>query len=92
MGFKNYCKNSNQTNKNYENLGSDKTKRVEELYDEYKDKNEDELLAELFKNVQKQKQDGTFDYDALVNTVNKIAPFLTKEQNLKIKDLLEKIK
>ena len=92
MGFKEYCKNNQSENVNTKNFTEKETKRVEELYDEYKDKNEDELLSELFKNVNKQKKDGTFNYNSLKSTIDRMSPFLTKEQNLKIKELLEKIK
>ena len=87
MGFKDYCNNTS-----FKSNKKDDEKKVEELYNKYKDKDEDELFSELLKNVDKQKQDGIFDYNSLTQMVNKISPFLTKEQNLKIKDLLEKIK
>ena len=86
MGFKDYCNTNNSKNENFE------SKKVEDVYEKYKDKNEDELLSELYKNINIQKQNGTFNYESLVSAVNKISPFLNNEQKLKIKDLLEKIK
>lgn len=84
MGFKDFCKTSQSETTN-------NTKKVEDLYDKYKDKNQDELLNELFSSVQKQKENGTFNYDAICDMVNKMSPFLTKEQNLKIKELLSRL-
>ena len=84
MGFKDFCKTSQSETTN-------NTKKVEDLYDKYKDKNQDELLSELFSSVQKQKENGTFNYDAICDMVNKMSPFLTKEQNLKIKELLSRL-
>lgn len=92
MGFKDFNKNQQNINQNKKEYTKEETKKVEELYDKYKDKNEDELLNELFKNVNEQKQNGTFNYNSLVNTIEKISPFLTKEQNIKIKELLNKIR
>ena len=91
MGFKDFCKNDSDTKIQDKNFNQS-TKMVEELYDEYKDKSEDELLNELFKNVAKQKSEGTFNYEGLASTIEKVSPFLTKEQNLKIKEILKNIK
>lgn len=89
MGFKDYCKSSEKMNGDET---GDNTKKVEDLYEKYKDKNEDELLKELLKNVEKQKREGSFNYQGLINTIDKILPFLSKEQNLRIKQILENIK
>lgn len=85
MGFKDY------TNNNEEKILNE-SKKVENLYNEYKGKSEDELISELYKYVAKQKQDGTFDYDALEKMLNQLSPFLSKEQKQKMKGILESIK
>ena len=91
MGFKDYCKDEKFGNGIKEDL-DDKTKdNIGKIYDKYKDKNEDELKEELFNTINKQKQDGTFNKDSLENTLNKISPFLTQEQNQKINEILNKI-
>ena len=90
MGFKDFCKSQENEKKDVDY--EQNTKRVEKLYDEYKDKSEDELMSELINNVAKQKQDGTFDYNNIQNMLEKLSPFLTPEQNLKVKELLKKIK
>ena len=87
MGFKNF---SNKTK--VEGFDENKKKSIEEIYNTYKDKQEDELLAELFKNINKQKQNGTFDYNGLVSAINNMSPFLSNEQSVKIKEILEKIR
>ncbi len=89
MGFKDFCKNSEKIN---DRENRDNTQKVEDLYERYKDKSEDELLNELLKNVEKQKKDGSFNYQGLINTIDKVSPFLSKEQNLKIKEILKNIK
>ena len=91
MGFKNFCMNENAKEKE-NNLNKEQEQKVEELYDKYKDKNEDELMSELLNNVAKQKQDGNFNYNSIAETLEKLSPFLNAEQNLKLKELLQKIK
>lgn len=84
MGFKDFCNNQNigeQTN----------TKNVEELYNKYKDKSENELLDELLKNVSQQKQNGTYNYSNILSMVQNIMPYLNEHQKQKIQEILSKI-
>ncbi len=91
MGFKDFSKNYNHKSaEGKEDINN--TKKVEDIYEKYKDKNEEELLSELCKNVAKQKQDGTFDINSLNEMASKMSPFLTKEQNLKLKEIINQIK
>ena len=87
MGFKAYS-----SDKKAEKNINEQSKKVEDLYEKYKDKSEDELKNELFSEVLKQKQDGTFNYDYLYGLAQKVSPYLNTEQNTKINELLEKIK
>ena len=89
MGFKEYC-NDNDTERNKDNSKIAEEK-VEDLYNKYKDKNEDELLFELLKNVELQKKEGKFNYEALVKIIEKMSPFLSDEQRIRIKEILKKI-
>lgn len=91
MSFKDYCKNE-KINEQAVNLNKKQEQKVEELYDKYKDKSEDELMSELLNNVSKQKQEGSFNLNAIEQTLEKLSPFLNAEQNIKLKDLLQKIK
>ena len=84
MGFKQF---SNEQKANEEQAG----KHVENLYNTYKGKSEDELLAELVKHVAKQKENGTFDMNNLQNMLAKIMPFLNNEQKKKLNDVLKQI-
>lgn len=86
MGFKDYNAKMDE-----EQL-KEGSKKVENLYYEYKDKSEDELISELFKYVAKQKENGTFDYENLSNMLNQISPFLNEQQKNKMKDILNQIK
>lgn len=85
MGFKNY-------NNTKQNDLEKESKKAEKLYNIYKDKSQDELIEELYKHVEKQKRDGTFNYEALSNMLNKLTPYLSEEQQQKMKEILEDLK
>ena len=53
---------------------------------------EDELLKTLFTEVDKQKQNGTFNFENLKSLVESMAPMLTSEQLNNINVLLEKMR
>lgn len=65
---------------------------IKEAYDKYKDLSEDELLSTLFKEVDKQKQNGTFDLENLKSLVSSMSPMLTDEQLNNINNLLERLR
>ena len=89
MGFKKFCEdnscNNNQTQKiNEEN--------VSEIYNKFKNKNQDELMGELFKNINKQKAEGTFNYENIQKLTSSLIPYLSEEQVKKMHDILKSIK
>ena len=90
MGFKSFQNNQNLNN-NQNDIHQNKEK-VEQFYQKYKDKNENELMEELLKNVSMQKQNGTFDYQGLCNMLKTFSPYLSQEQVGKIQNLLNQIK
>ncbi|MBE7082588.1 MAG: hypothetical protein E7378_02805 [Clostridiales bacterium] len=99
MGFKDFQKQytaNTRSQQNFSNIDQTNAKqveqKVEDLYNKYKGKDQDQLLTQLFENVQKQKSEGTFDYQKLCAMIDKISPFLSVEQQQKIKSLLAKIK
>ncbi len=67
-------------------------KKIEEAYNTYKDMNENQLMAELLSQVSKQKQNGTFNYQQIKNSVETLTPFLNEEQKNNLLSILEKIK
>lgn len=78
-----------------ENFDQNKAQNEEYLrqkYESLKGKNRDELMGDLFEEVSRQKQNGSFDYDSLESSVEAMKPFLSAEQQANIKELLEKIK
>ena len=65
---------------------------IKEAYDKYKNLSEDELLSTPFKEVDKQKQNGTFDLENLKSLVSSMSPMLTDEQLNNINNLLERLR
>ena len=53
---------------------------------------QDERTKELYKCVAKQKKDGTFNIESLTTMLNNVAPFLTPEQQIKMKGILDSLK
>ncbi len=56
-----------------------KEKEIRESYDALKDCSSNELMERLQKEIAKQKKNGTFDYDALLNMLEKIKIYLPDE-------------
>lgn len=96
MGFKEYEKSHLADEKTNNKIADDTLKKesqkVENLYNQYKNKSEDELVEELYKHVAKQKQNGTFDYNTLCKMLEKISPLLSTQQKQKMKEILENLK
>lgn len=66
--------------------------KIEDMYEKYKNFNQNDLTNELFNNIAKQKKDGTFDYEKIKNTITQIMPYLNAEQQKNLLSILEKIK
>ena len=64
---------------------------VANLYNQYKNMSQDDLLKKLFTEVDKQKKDGTFNLKSLENAVDNISAFLTDEQIKNIKSILKQM-
>jgi hypothetical protein len=62
--------------------------RVKQTYEKYKDYSQDELLQELMRSVNAQKQNGTFDKERLLSTLSLVMPSLNSEQRRKLEELL----
>ena len=66
--------------------------KIEDMYEKYKNFNQNDLTNELFNNIAKQKKDGTFDYEKIKNTITQIMPYLNAERQKNLLSILEKIK
>ena len=54
-------------------------KKINDDYDDLKNCSEGELYQKLEDEIKKQKDDGVFNYQALVNSIEKIKNYLPKE-------------
>jgi hypothetical protein len=65
--------------------------RVKQTYEKYKDYSQDELMQELLRSVNAQKQNGTFDKQRLISTLSLVLPSLNDEQRSKLEELLSRL-
>ena len=65
---------------------------VEQLFNNYKDMNSNQLFEELFNRVNESKKNGTFDFDKLKESIQQIMPYLSEEQQKNVLSILGQIK
>lgn len=65
---------------------------IQDKFNTYKDMSKEELNSQLFKEVARQKSQGTFDYDGLERMVESLKGSLNDQQYNNIKRLLENLK
>ena len=65
--------------------------KVKQTYEKYKDYSQDELMQELLRSVNAQKQNGTFDKQRLISTLSLVMPSLDSEQRSKLEELLSRL-
>lgn len=70
----------------------DESTDVKNLYEKYKDMDQNSLMQELLKNVDKQKSDGNFDFEKLRIQINQILPYLTLDQQKYLMTILQQLK
>ena len=59
---------------NYE----EKSKNISQKYEELKNCSSDELFTRLSKEIQMQKNNGTFDYNGILSSIEKMKAYLPK--------------
>ena len=64
---------------------------IMELLTKYGGKSQNELINEFYKLVDKQKKEGTFDKNKIVNIASAIMPFLNSEQKNLVSNILNKV-
>ena len=67
-------------------------KEIIDKYNEYKDMSSEQLNHELFKEVTRQKQNGTFDYKKLESMLEGLKGSLSEENYQNMKRILEGLK
>ena len=83
--------NSNQSSKETKSQSFTQTE-IQDKFNTYKDMSKEELNAQLFKEVARQKHAGTFDYEGLERMVESLRGSLAPNEYENIKRLLESLK
>lgn len=78
--------------KNEEKKYNTQEEELKEKYDKYKNMNKQELDAALLQEVARQKQNGSFDYNALEGMVESLRGSLPENDYNNIKRILESLK
>lgn len=84
--------NQNITSKEEQASTLSRQKNINEQYDELKNCSSDELMNRLAREVQLQKASGTFDYDALLNSIEKIKIYLPNQTYENMLRIIENLK
>ncbi len=61
------------------------------VYDKYKNFSHSQLMQELLRTVNEQKNNGTFDKEQLLSTLSLIVPSLSEEQRERIYSMVDKL-
>lgn len=88
--FSNENQNLNQKNTNAQKQAS--RNDIEDKFNTYKNMSKEELNNQLFKEVARQKSEGSFDYDSLARMVESLRGSLSPNEYENIKRLLESLK
>lgn len=72
----------NKTRQDYGDL-------IDLFLSKYGEMDEDQLIEEMLKLIEKKKQQGTYDKQQILELASKVAPFLNAEQRAKMEDLLK---
>lgn len=73
--------------------GHEKQKtKIEDDYMKLKDLSQEELMQKLVNEISKQKANGTFNYDGILNAIERMKIYLPKQAYDNIINILEKLK
>lgn len=84
--------NEKENIKNEENTKQSKQENLKDIINTYQQKSNSELREQLFQEVAKQKENGTFDAVKLERMLDGLGGLLTDEQKKNVKELLNQIK
>ena len=74
------------------NDNKESEQNIREKYDIYKDMSKTQLNQELFKEVARQKENGSFDYNALEGMVESLRGVMPQQDYENIRRMLESLK
>ncbi len=73
-------------------LSEKQKKDINESYNKLKNCSADELMTKLADEVRQQKSNGTFDYDGLINSIEKIKIYLPNQTYENMLRIIENLK
>lgn len=92
MDLKDFAKSQNFSNYADEiNANEAAQEKAKNIYNKYKDFSKNELIEEIAKQIKTQKQNGTFNKDALLNTLNNFSAFIPQANLNELKELISKL-
>ena len=78
---------------NFESKSDSKRKnKIQEDYEKLKNLSQEDLMSMLNNEMEKQKRNGTFDYDGIVAAIDSMKIYLPKQAYENIKKILENLK
>ena len=93
MKLSDYKPNTNQSNASASAQKEELSEKdLQDKYNQYKDMSQSELNSELFKEVARQKSQGTFDYQKLASMLESLRGSLSEENYQNIKRIMESLK
>lgn len=92
MNFSEYTKQPRQEKKKEEVSKSMSQEDMMKQYEELKSMDNNQLTARLFEEVARQKEEGTFDYASLAQSVENIKGYLPQSTYQNIKNMLDNLR
>lgn len=77
--------------KTYEKKDENAEKQAKNIYDKYKDFSKDDLLSEIAKQIKQQKENGTFNKVALLNSLNGLSAFIPQQNMQELREIIERL-
>jgi len=87
--FRSFTKENN--NQNFKSHDQEKVNEYENIINKYKNMNQNDLMANLFSEASKLKQEGKLDSSTLNNLKSTLSPFLNPEQQEMLNNLVNAI-
>ena len=89
--FRNFAKENQNNNSQFTSKDQEKVNEYENIINKYKNMSQNDLMANLFQEATKLKQEGKLDSETLNNLKSTLSPFLNSDQQEMLKNLVNAI-
>ena len=89
--FKSFAKENQNNNSQFASKDQEKVNEYENIINKYKNMDQSDLMANLFSEASKLKQEGKLDSNTLQNLKSTLSPFLNPEQQEMLNKLVNAI-